>query len=144
MWNCIPSLRQRTLKMIPWLSERPYIGNIWEYSPPPPPRNGRCVTILNLHPIPHSRQRYSCSDHYYCWSVKLRRGVVRLLLFIMLWATSRVVKNVREWTTMPPTSGRAQWRYINLWHRLTQIDQKASNSFISFWYFLHQSEPAWL
>ena len=34
MGNC---LRQRTLKMIPWLSERPYIGNIWEYPPPPPP-----------------------------------------------------------------------------------------------------------
>ena len=35
--NCIPGWRQRTLKMIPWLSERPYLGNIWEYPPPPPP-----------------------------------------------------------------------------------------------------------
>ena len=36
-WNCISCLRQGTLKMIPWLAERPYIGNIWEYPPPPPP-----------------------------------------------------------------------------------------------------------
>ena len=27
--------------MIPWLSERPYIGNIWEYPPSPPPRGGQ-------------------------------------------------------------------------------------------------------
>ena len=40
--------RQRTLKMIPWLSESPYIGNIWEYpyprgaGPTSLPKQGDC------------------------------------------------------------------------------------------------------
>ena len=49
MWICIPCLRQRTLKMIPWLSERPYIGSIWEYPPPPPPRE---QAIIHMNACP--------------------------------------------------------------------------------------------
>ena len=37
MWNCIPCL-DTTLKMIPRLSARPHIENIWEYPRPSPPR----------------------------------------------------------------------------------------------------------
>ena len=56
MWNCIPCLRQRTLKMMPWLSERPHIGNIWEY----PPTRGDLIPpdkILGLwhHWLPNSK-----------------------------------------------------------------------------------------
>ena len=32
-----PAQDSRTLTMVPWLAEHPYIGNIWEYPNPPPP-----------------------------------------------------------------------------------------------------------